>query len=162
MFSCVKADLQNNSTHCALTLQLLMVYARDIMGGGEELSEYTQENLTKELAKRSNCHVFLGFIDEEPAGLAICFEAFSTFACKPLINIHDLCVVPNHRRKGVATSLIFAIENFAHEIGCCKLTLEVLEGNHGAKATYINAGFEAYQLDEDAGCALFWQKKIKY
>ena len=53
-----------------------------------------------------------------------------------------------------------AIEQHAREIGCCKVTLEVLEGNHPAKKAYSQAGFAAYELDPEAGQALFWQKKL--
>ncbi len=104
--------------------------------------------------------MFFGYIDGIPAGLAICFEGFSTFSCKPLINIHDLCVHPLHRRKGVGTSLLLYIEQYAKSIGCCKLTLEVLEGNYAAKSAYSAAGFQPYELDPDAGHAMFWQKII--
>jgi GNAT superfamily N-acetyltransferase len=40
-------------------------------------------------------------IEDEPVGLINCFQGFSTFKCKPLVNIHDVFVAPQHRRKGV-------------------------------------------------------------
>jgi len=82
-----KADL-NNEIHSISVLKLLDDYAKDIMGGGEELPVFVKENLIQELKKRPTASVFLAFVDDAPAGLAICFEGFSTFACKPLINIH--------------------------------------------------------------------------
>lgn len=106
--------------------------------------------------------MFIGYLDGVPAGLAICFEAFSTFACKPLLNIHDFAVSPTCRRKGVGSSMMFYIEQYAKSLNCCKLTLEVLSGNHPAKATYKAVGFEPYELDPEAGHAEFWQKKIMY
>lgn len=160
MISCQKVDF-NDESQGRLVVELLDVYATDIMGGGESLTEEVKKNLPIELKKRSTAHAFIAKLDGENAGVAICFEGFSTFQCKPLINIHDLCVLPNMRRKGVASALIFAIERFALSIGCCKLTLEVLEGNHAAKATYNQLGFEGYQLDPDSGNALFWQKKLE-
>ena len=39
------------------------------------------------------------FIDK-PVGLATTFEGFSTFAAKPLINIHDIAVLPDYRGRG--------------------------------------------------------------
>lgn len=143
-----------------MVVQLLDVYATDIMGGGESLAEEVKRNLPTELKKRPTAHAFIAYLDGLEAGVSICFEGFSTFQCKPLLNIHDLCVLPNMRRKGIASALIFAIEHFAKSIDCCKLTLEVLEGNYAAKATYNALGFEGYQLDPDSGNALFWQKKI--
>ena len=159
MNTCRKVDF-NDEAQCALMVELLNAYATDIMGGGESLSEDVKKNLPIELRRRPTAHAFIGELDGKPAGVAICFEGFSTFQCQPLINIHDLCVLPTMRRKGVATSLIFAIEQFARSIGCCKLTLEVLQGNHAAQATYREAGFAGYELDPEMGHALFWQKKL--
>ena len=45
-------------------------------------------------------------------------------------------------------------------LGCCKLTLEVLEGNKTAQAAYVANGFVGYQLVSEMGQAMFWQKKI--
>jgi GNAT superfamily N-acetyltransferase len=159
MISCSKVDF-NDEAQGKLVVELLNVYATDIMGGGESLREDVKANLATELRKRPTCHTFIARLDDIPAGVAICFEGFSTFECKPLINVHDLCVVPSMRRKGVASSLVFAIEQYAQSIGCCKLTLEVLEGNHAAKSTYRACGFEGYELDPDMGKAMFWQKKL--
>lgn len=161
MISCTKVDF-SDPEQGNLVVELLDVYATDLMGGGESLREDVKRNLPLELAKRPTCHTFIAKLDDVPAGVAICFEGFSTFECKPLINIHDLCVVPTMRRKGIATSLIFAIEQFALSIGACKLTLEVLEGNHAAKSTYRGAGFEGYELDPIMGKAVFWQKKLQH
>ncbi|BAQ63891.1 acetyltransferase [Geminocystis sp. NIES-3709] len=136
-------------------------YALDSMGGGEELSHYVKSNLTIELAKRKSIHTILAFIDHKPAGLIIAIEGFSTFACKPLLNIHDLIVSPNYRRRGISKLLLQTVEDIALELGCCKLTLEVLEGNSIAKSAYRTFGFEGYQLNPDMGRALFWQKKLQ-
>jgi ribosomal protein S18 acetylase RimI-like enzyme len=52
------------------------------------------------------------------------------------------------------------VEELAGRLGCCKLTLEVLEGNSIAQAAYRSLGFDAYQLDPSLGKALFWEKKL--
>lgn len=156
---CCKVDL-SDSKNAEEMLLLLNTYAMDAMGGGEPLSEYSKEHLIAELVKRATAHVFIARVDDQPAGVSICFEGFSTFACKPLINIHDFCVSPNFRRRGVGTNLMNTIEEYARSIGCCKITLEVLEGNHVAKGLYQSVGFEGYELDPAAGKAIFWQKKL--
>ena len=76
------------------------------MGGGEELSEFTKTNLAHELHKRSDTTVILAFDNETPAGIINCIEGFSTFTCKPLLNIHDVYVDTEHRGKGIATMLL--------------------------------------------------------
>ena len=48
----------------------------------------------------------------------------------------------------------------ARRRGACKVTLEVLSGNARAKALYVALDYNDYQLDPEAGHALFWQKKL--
>jgi ribosomal protein S18 acetylase RimI-like enzyme len=52
------------------------------------------------------------------------------------------------------------VEQIARENGCCKLTLEVLEGNEVARSAYSSFGFESYALEPKMGQALFLQKKL--
>lgn len=153
------ADL-SNPVHANALVFLLNEYAKDEMGGGEELCEHVKLNLVNELAKRPGIYAVLAFVDHQPAGLAICIEGFSTFACKPLLNIHDLAVVPAFRGKGLARKLLNRVEALAQELGCCKLTLEVLQGNQIAKAAYVSFGFAGYELGNASGKAEFWQKKL--
>ncbi|MEO0509506.1 MAG: GNAT family N-acetyltransferase [Verrucomicrobiota bacterium] len=159
MFNLVRADLSKD-THSVALVELLDLYARDLMGGGVALSDYTRQNLPAELHGRSGCHVVLAFSGEIPAGIAINFEAFSTFACRPILNIHDFMIAPMFRGQGLAKQLLEEIEIIARELGCCKLTLEVLEGNERAKKIYKRFGFDGYELDPAAGRALFFDKKL--
>jgi GNAT superfamily N-acetyltransferase len=146
--------------HANAIVYLLNEYAKDDMGGGEPLSAYTQANLIVEMAKRPTFHAVLSFVDNKPAGLINCIEGFSTFACKPLLNIHDVFVLSEFRGKGISSLLLKKAEEIANGLGCCKLTLEVLEGNKLAQAAYIANGFAGYQLDPEMGRAMFWQKKL--
>ncbi|MFC3852067.1 GNAT family N-acetyltransferase [Salinispirillum marinum] len=154
-----RADLEN-PRHAQAVVELLNGYAIDPMGGGEPLSAFTQANLVNELRSRPTAHIVLGFVDNEPAGLVNCFEGFSTFACKPLLNIHDVTVASQHRGKGLSSVMLDKVEEIARELGCCKLTLEVLEGNTIAQAAYERMGFAGYELGELSGRAMFWQKKL--
>ena len=57
----------------------------------------------------SNTHqafVIIKFFESEPAGLAICIEGFSSFACMPLINIHDMAVLPKFRGRKYSHNLL--------------------------------------------------------
>lgn len=153
------ADLAN-PTHAEAMLGLLHSYALDPMGGGEGLSEFAQTHLISALQQRSGVYVVLAWRDAQAVGLAICFEGFSTFACQPLLNIHDVVVLPAFRGQGISKRLLAKVETIARELGCCKLTLEVLEGNHVAQAAYRACGFSGYELQPDVGKALFWQKKL--
>ena len=154
----VKADFAK-PTHATAFISALDAYARDPMGGGSPLSDYARVNLVATLARRNDWFTVLAFVDGEVAGLANCLEGFSTFACQPLINIHDFAVLPAYRRLGLGRKILAFVEQLAAARGCCKLTLEVLEGNKIAQAMYTDAGFAGYELG-DGGHALFWQKKL--
>ena len=158
MFSLVVADL-DDPRHAAAIMALLDDYASSPTGGGQPLPDETRRRLIPELRKRAaTTHILLGFADGEAAGLLIAFEGFSTFAGRPLLNIHDLMVSVPWRGKGLCTLLLRRIESLAADLGCCKLTLEVLADNHPALAAYRAFGFEPYRLDPTGGCAQFWHK----
>jgi len=150
----------SNAQHSADISHLLSCYAIDPMGGGTALSAYVVENLTIELSKLPHAISVICYVDGKPAGLVNCFEGFSTFKCKPLINIHDVVVLDEFRGLGLSQSMLAKVEEIANERGCCKMTLEVLEGNATAKNAYIKYGFEAYELDPATGKASFWQKSL--
>ena len=144
--------------HAQVLVELLDLYARDPMGGGHPLAEEARQHLAERLAKRPDYFGFLAYFGTHPVGLMNCFEGFSTFAARPLLNIHDLAVHPEWRGRGIGRALIAAGETLARHRGCCKLTLEVLSNNQQALNAYRRAGFEAYQLDPAAGQAMFMHK----
>ena len=146
--------------HARAILTLLDSYASGINGGGQGLSAEAKQNLPAALAARPGAFVMLAMDDDEPAGLVISFEGFSTFQCRPLLNIHDVVVAEKYRGQGLSKRLLAAVEDMAVRLGCCKLTLEVLEGNSIAQAAYRSLGFDGYQLDPSLGKALFWEKKL--
>ncbi len=146
--------------HAEALIYLLNQYAQDPMGGAEELSEYTKKNLAAEIQKRDAVHVILAFVDNTPAGLINVIEGFSTFACKPLLNIHDVVVDEPYRGQGLSRKMFEKVEQLANDLGCCKLTLEVLDNNIVAKTAYKNFGFEGYQLVPECGQAIFMEKKL--
>jgi GNAT superfamily N-acetyltransferase len=159
MVELLKAEL-SVPEHANAVLAVLDEYAMDIMGGGNCLPDYTKENLVSALSRLPHCHIILAFDETKPVGLAICFEGFSTFACRKVLNIHDFTVVPAARGRGISKVLLSRIEAVAHDLGCCKLTLEVLEGNKLAQQIYKNFGFESYELNPEMGRAMFYEKKL--
>jgi len=155
----VQADY-DNERHARDISDLLNRYALDPMGGGEPLTEAVMATLASELAKRSHAFSVLCYVDGAPVGLINCFEGFSTFKCKPLINIHDVAVIDGFRGQGISQRMMDKVEEIARQRGCCKLTLEVLEGNKAAQRAYLRHGFSGYQLDPEMGNALFWEKHL--
>jgi GNAT superfamily N-acetyltransferase len=139
---------------------LLDYYARDDMGGGKPLDDSIKNEVVNELSKLRHAFSVLVYVDSEVVGLANCFELFSTFMCKPLINIHDLVVVDSHRGKGISQVILQKVEEIAKSKGCCKVTLEVLSNNKVAMSAYTKFGFSDYRINSDTGGAQYWQKII--
>ncbi len=86
-----------NPVHAEAICLVLNHYAEDPMGGGQPLPANVLEQLPAELARRPHAFSVLAFVGGEPAGLVNCFEGFSTFACRPLVNVHDVSVVKKFR-----------------------------------------------------------------
>lgn len=160
MFTVKRADLTQAGDANAY-LSLMSHYACDPMGGGEDLSDFAKKNLIEALLKRSDVFVILIFKDETPAALLTAIEGFSTFACKPLLNIHDVAVHKTFRGLGLTHLLFTEVEKIARSRDCCKITLEVLQGNDIARNAYTKQGYSDYQLDPTFGSALFWTKSLK-
>ncbi|TWU05739.1 Spermine/spermidine acetyltransferase [Stieleria varia] len=141
---------------------MMEAYSCDPMGDGHGLSDYAKENLISGLSEHPTTIVFLALDNKTPCGIATCFRGFSTFAAKPLINISDFFVEPRLRGKGIGNQLLFAIENEARRIGCCKLSLEVQENNPVARGIYTRFGFQqaVYAADSDGGGSQYMVKQL--
>lgn len=159
MFKIQRVDL-TNAKHAQAYLSLMSHYASDPMGGGEDLSDFAKENLVATLLTRNDVFIVIVFKEDKPAALLTAIEGFSTFSCKPLLNIHDVVVHSDFRGNGLTALLFEEIEKIAKERDCCKLSLEVLSGNEIAKNAYKKQGYADYQLDPQFGSAMFWTKKI--
>ena len=155
----VAADLAC-SDHQDAILRLLSSYSMDPMGDGAPLSEDARRNLIPGLQNHPTTLAFLAYDGTAAIGLAICFRGFSTFAARPLLNIHDFFVLPEYRGAGTGRLLLAAIEENARALGCCKLTLEVQENNHRARAIYASSGFSQMVYVPEAGGSLNLSKAL--
>jgi GNAT superfamily N-acetyltransferase len=159
MLDVVEADL-GDPRHQAAVLELTRAYARDPMGNGCDLPDVVQRALIDGLRNHPTTLVFVAFDGSRPVGIATCFIAFSTFAARPLINLHDLHVVEDLRGKGIGRRLLEAVEGKARRLDCCKLTLEVQEKNDLALALYESFGFVGGRYQPEAGVVLFREKRL--
>lgn len=153
-----------NTAHAAALVAMLDAYARDPMGGGEGLSDFAKAHVVSSLAARPQAFSVLAFDgadDARPVGLVNCIEGFSTFACRPLVNVHDLAVLDGYRGRRIGERMLAMVQTLSVARGACKLTLEVLSGNAGAMRLYARCGFANYELDPAAGQARFMQKWLK-
>ena len=150
-----------NPVHAQAIGRVLNHYAEDPMGGGHSLPLDLLQQLPAELAKRPHAFSVLAFVNGEPAGLVNCFEGCSTFACRPLVDVHDVAVMNQFRGLGLSQKMLQKVEEIARQRGCCKITLEVLEGNAIAQSAYRKFGFEDAVFDPAHGRMLFWNKPLQ-
>ena len=155
----IEADL-NDARHAAAVLAMTRAYARDPMGNGRDLPDDIRRVLIDGLQAHPTTLIFLALSENRPIGIVTCFVGFSTFAGRPLVNIHDLHVEGEYRRRGIGRLLLEAVEQRARDLGCCKLTLEVQENNHAALGLYGSFGFANGQYEPEAGTVLFREKKL--
>ncbi len=155
----LQADL-DNPTHQHAVVDLVNAYAREPMGLGRDLPENVRRDLVPGLRRHPTTLVFLAFDGGDPVGVAVCFLGFSTFAARPLINVHDLAVVPTHRGRGVGRRLLEEVEAKARTLGCCKITLEVKEDNTRAQRLYQKMGFKGINPNGGTGGVWFLQKRL--
>lgn len=155
----VDVDL-SRPEHAQAVIELISRYALDPMGGGEDLVDEVKAVLVERLRARADYFGVMAYDGTRPVALINCFEGFSTFMAQPLMNVHDVYVEPDYRSQGLSRRLLQRVEDVARFRGCGKLTLEVLDGNASAIASYRRFGFETYALDPAFGRAQFWQKKL--
>jgi ribosomal protein S18 acetylase RimI-like enzyme len=156
----IDADLENEAQLRGI-LDVLDAYAREPAGGEEPISANVRERLIRDL-RNVDIAVVLAAVDDadEVVGIAVCFRGYSTFKAQPLLNIHDLAVLPSQRGRGVGRALLAAAEDKARADGCCKLTLEVLDDNVGARRLYERFGFGDGGPGERETTTLFMQKPL--
>jgi GNAT superfamily N-acetyltransferase len=155
----VEADM-DRIDHQRAVLALTAAYALDAMGNGGPLSPDVLERLIPALRAHPTTLILLAYEENKAVGIATCFLGFSTFAARPLVNIHDLAVLPTHRGRGIGRLLLEGVARKAAELGCCKLTLEVQEDNARAREVYEKAGFSQAVCAENAGGALFYTRPL--
>jgi GNAT superfamily N-acetyltransferase len=156
----VVADLARED-HQQAVVNLTAAYALDTMGNGAPLPGEVLDRLIPGLRAHPTTLILLAYVDGQPVGIATCFLGFSTFYARPILNIHDLAVLPGFRGHGIGRQLLEAVGDEARKRGCCKLTLEVLEGNTVAKRLYEAVGFAQAVYTGSSGGALFYTKALE-
>ena len=155
----IEADLAN-PLHQEAIVTLINAYACDAMGGGRPLPEPVRTALIPGLQRHPTTLVLLAWSGPQAVGIAVCFTGFSTFAARPLLNIHDLAVLPAYRRQGIGQLLLAQAAAKARALGGCKLTLEVRADNATARQLYERSGFGAMAYAGGATQTLFLEKLL--
>jgi GNAT superfamily N-acetyltransferase len=103
---------------------------------------------THDLLVKTDNLVFLAFAYSAPAGYAYAEiirrpETSLTHAYQ-MIYLHHISVRPEHRRRGVGSSLLDAVRLYASSLDIALLTVEVWLFNDAARAFFHRRGFEQY------------------
>ena len=152
----IEADLEN-SEHQEAVIECITAYAREVSKNVYAISEIS-DRLIGGLQSHPTTLIFLAYQGGQAIGIAVCYQGFSTFAARPLLNLHDLWVHPDVRRKGIGRQLLECFEAAARARNCAKLTLEVLK-NNPARRLYQRFGFNA-DTDNPEQTNFFWEKKL--
>src|SRR5689334_2594145 len=150
----------DDASHCRGLLDVLDSYAGAPVGGGAALAADVRERLIPALREHPAAIVLLALHEQRPVGAATCFYGFSTFHARPLLNVHDLAVLPEFQSRGIGRALLAAVEERARARGCCKMTLEVREDNHRARKLYLERGFRDFELAGKTYPTLFLAKPL--
>lgn len=140
--TCIGVDF-NDERQMEQLVRMLNAYSMDPMGGGNPLTEEVKQRLKEDLRNVNGACSWLAYLGEnreEPVGLINCFKGYSTFRASPLLNIHDIVVLPEHRGKNIGATLIETVVGHARREGYCKITLEVRSDNP-AERLYRRLGF---------------------
>lgn len=90
--------------------------------------------------------VYVAEMEGEPAGTAtVMLMPNVTYGCAPTLFIEAVVVVPEHRRRGVASRILDRVLDDAAANGCDKVQLlsHKRHANDGGHALYAKAGFTA-------------------
>lgn len=98
------------------------------------------------LGPRRCAGAIIAELDGKPAGFAVYYRTFSTFAAKPGIFLEDLYVRPDFRKRGLGRALLSAVAEIAHARSSGRLEWTALKWNKKALALYDSVG--AKQMEE--------------
>lgn len=158
-YAVVEADL-HEPAHQRAIIDLLEEYAREVKGNGFAFSDALRQQLISGLQAHPARHVLLASDESRFVGIAVCFVGFSTFAARPVLNLHDLAVTADYRGRGVGKALLHHVEEKARQLDCCKITLEVRYDNDVAKHLYRKVGFLGSAEPNDFASTWFLEKPL--
>jgi len=134
-------------------IQLVATLVREL-AAYEKLTDSvvsTPEDFARALfGEPPRAHALILEADGQPAGFALYFYIFSTFAGRPGLFLEDLFVRPAYRGKGIGKALLAYLAKLCVEKGWARLQWSVLDWNTPSIAFYKSLG--AVMMDEWTVC----------
>lgn len=107
----------------------------------------TTEAVREHLVGPNRCaEALLAWWEEAPAGFAVYYRTFSTFAARPGVFLEDLYVRARFRRRGIGRALLTAVGRVARHARAGRLEWTTLKWNENARRLYASLG--AREKDE--------------
>lgn len=131
----------SNKTEKEHVIDLINQYRSDPMGANSPFTKFDLQELIKLFNTSKNNITYIGYNDDKPICIAVCFSSFSTFNTSNLLNIHDFFVDYNYRGKGVGKKLLQYVKSESIKSGFKSISLEVREDNLIARQLYSHEGF---------------------
>ena len=107
--------------------------SHQVTGSVEDLQEHL-------FGSRVYAETIIAQWEDKTVGFALFFANYSTFLTKPGIYLEDLFVLPNYRRRGIATAMISYLGKLAVARDAGRLEWSVLDWNQSAIAFYDKIG----------------------
>jgi ribosomal protein S18 acetylase RimI-like enzyme len=111
--------------------------------------KYDHEDLAL-LLKDENRPILIADVDGTVAGYAFCIlqqiQGDCVLCDRKVLYIDDICVDETKRGQGIATALYNRVLEFARELGCHSVTLNVWCGNDGAMKFYEKCGMKPQKI----------------
>jgi GNAT superfamily N-acetyltransferase len=122
---------------------LIMSMIRELAEFERELDQVdaTSEDILREgFGKEPHFHGLIAEWDDQPAGYAVYFFTFSTWAGRQSLFVEDLFVREKFRRKGIGKAMLRHMASIARERKCYGMRWEVLNWNTPAIEFYRSLG----------------------
>ncbi len=144
------ADISDISEITELLLQVQKIHSDTrpdlFKDGGKKYNDVELE----EIIENSQTPIFVYTEDNKILGYVFCIITNhyneSSFCDFKTLYIDDLCVDSNSRNKGIGTGLYEYVLDYAKDIGCYNVTLNVWEGNDGAVKFYKDIGMKIQKI----------------
>ena len=111
--------------------------------------KYNEADLA-ELLQDPERPIFIAEIDGKVAGYCFCIfqitEGNPVLCDRKVLYIDDICVDEAQRGQGIATALYNQVQEYARDLGCHALTLNVWCGNESAMKFYEKCGMKPQKI----------------